>query len=63
LWFFKPTGSADYSISENGVLTYRAGTSVSRLSWFDRRGAEIGSVGEQKDYISPGFQRTDKAWR
>jgi Tol biopolymer transport system component len=53
LWFFKPTGSADYSVSENGVLTYRAGTSVSRLSWFDRRGAEIGSVGDPKDYASP----------
>ncbi len=53
LWYFKPTGTADYAVSDNGVLTYRAGTSVSRLVWFDRRGVEIGTVGERKDYEVP----------
>jgi len=53
LWFFKPTGTADYSVSENGVLTYRAGTNVSQLTWLDRRGSEIGSVGSPKNYWTP----------
>ncbi|MGH9334106.1 MAG: protein kinase domain-containing protein [Vicinamibacteria bacterium] len=53
LWFFRPTGSADFSLSDNGVLTYRAGAILSRLVFVDRRGVEIGSVGEPKNYIAP----------
>jgi Tol biopolymer transport system component len=53
LWYFKPIGSADFSVSETGVLAYRTGTNVSRLIWFDRRGVEIGSTSEPKDYQRP----------
>jgi eukaryotic-like serine/threonine-protein kinase len=53
LWFLRVTGSADYSLSNNGVLTYRRGAIASRLVWVDRRGEETGSVGEPKNYCSP----------
>ncbi len=53
LLYFWPTGAADFSVSENGVLAYRAGASITRLAWFDRRGAEVGSVGAPNDYQLP----------
>ena len=38
--------SAFFSASATGVLAYRAGYFVSRLSWLDRNGKEISNVGE-----------------
>ncbi len=38
--FFSPTGYADFSVSENGVLAYQTGTAgeLSQLVWLDRAG-------------------------
>ena len=38
--FFAPTGYADFSVSENGVLAYQTGTAgeLSQLVWLDRAG-------------------------
>ena len=61
LSYFNPTGDADFSVSENGVLAFKAGAIVSRLIWFDRKGVEQGSVGEAGTYgrlrLSPDGQR------
>jgi Tol biopolymer transport system component len=44
-------GKADFSISANGVLAYRAGTQANRqLAWFDREGRRLESVGQPNDY-------------
>jgi serine/threonine protein kinase len=44
-----PNGRAGFSVSTNGVLVYRAGTSTtgndSQLAWFDRSGKELRTVG------------------
>ena len=44
-----PNGRAGFSVSANGVLVYRAGTSTtdndSQLAWFDRSGKELRTVG------------------
>ncbi len=61
LWYFRPVGIADFSVSETGRLAYRAGTNVSRLVWFDRRGVEIGSIGEPKDYQRPRLSPNDQS--
>ena len=53
LRYFKPTGGADFSVSENGVLAFQAGAIVSRLVWFDRSGAELGTVGAAANYVFP----------
>jgi len=61
LSYFQPTGDADYSISENGVLAYQAGVTLSRLVWVNRDGAETGAVGAPGNYrwlrLSPDGQR------
>ncbi|MDA2927732.1 hypothetical protein MYX78_10980, partial [Acidobacteria bacterium AH-259-G07] len=55
--------AAFFSVSENGVLTYRSGTGLSRtqLVWFDREGKRLGPVGEPADYsnheLSPDGKR------
>jgi len=45
-------GSGLFSISANGVLVYRAGeTQNLRLTWFDRQGKVLDSVGESARYM------------
>jgi eukaryotic-like serine/threonine-protein kinase len=56
-------GYGDFSASSNGVLIYRKGdanTTGSRLTWFDRAGKEISSVGAANYYglsLSPDGTR------
>jgi Tol biopolymer transport system component len=61
LIYFKPTGDSDFSVSENGVLAFKSGAILSRLVWFDRSGAELGSVGNPSNYavlrFSPDGQK------
>jgi len=45
---------ADFSASENGVLAYRVDAELqSQLSWLDRTGKQIGTVGEPNYYRAP----------
>ena len=46
-----------FSASLTGVLAYRNGgaQSASQLTWFDRKGAELGKVGEVGEYFAPAF--------
>jgi Tol biopolymer transport system component len=45
-------GPVSYSASANGVLTYRTGTTrvQSSLLWFDRKGVQVGHVGDPDFY-------------
>jgi hypothetical protein len=45
-----------FSVSDNGLLAYQAGSAIpgsSRLLWFDAGGKQIGEVERQGDYLSP----------
>jgi hypothetical protein len=45
--------SANFSVSPSGILAYRAGKTLpwlSRLSWFDRQGKQLGNAGEPGAY-------------
>lgn len=53
--YFQPTGDADYSVSESGVLAYKAGLALSRLTWVNRDGAESEAVGAPGNYHVPRF--------
>ncbi len=54
---------AVFSASENGVLVYQTGEAEagSQLTWFDRRGAQVGVLGDRAAYmdfsISPDLER------
>ena len=45
VWFFRATGNAAFSVSENGSVVYQAGPNPTRLTWRDRSGRETGAVG------------------
>ncbi|MFZ0062453.1 MAG: protein kinase [Pyrinomonadaceae bacterium] len=51
----------DFSVSDNGVLAYQSGSNTSQLTWFDREGKKLGTVGESADYstvaLSPDGHR------
>ena len=36
----------DFSVSNGGVLAYQSGNPISQLTWFDREGKKLGTVGE-----------------
>jgi Tol biopolymer transport system component/predicted Ser/Thr protein kinase len=59
-----------FSVSQSGVLVYRSGAvpgAASQLTWFDRQGKALGTVGEAGDYehmvISPDGTRVVLARR
>ena len=47
LWYFKPTGMAQFAVSGAGVLAYHGATHVSDLIWFDRSGRAGATLGTQ----------------
>ncbi len=50
------SGVANFSVSDNGVLVYRAtGTLMSRLVWIDRSGRQLGEVGSPANYRAPAL--------
>ena len=48
-------GLAHFSVSANGVLAWRTGSPAEpmQLTWFDRRGRRIGTLGEPGVYVRP----------
>jgi eukaryotic-like serine/threonine-protein kinase len=44
LHYFRSTGMAAFSVSENGVLAWRSAARPARLVWVDRNGAEIETI-------------------
>ena len=42
---FFPTGAADFSVSNNGMLAYRRYMSRSQLAWVNRRGEVVSTIG------------------
>ena len=42
---FFPTGAADFSVSNNGLLAYRRYLSRSQLAWVTRRGEVVSTIG------------------
>ena len=54
-------GSADFSVSESGVLTYVSFTELAgRLEWFDRTGKSLGTIGSSNRYINHSLSRDDR---
>ncbi|HEX6650677.1 MAG TPA: protein kinase [Pyrinomonadaceae bacterium] len=51
----------DFSVSEDGVLAYQTGDPNSQLTWFDRSGKKLSTVGEPRNYatvvLSPDERR------
>ena len=43
--YFRSTGLAAFSVSDNGVLAWRSGLRPSRLAWLDRTGSQLKEIG------------------
>jgi Tol biopolymer transport system component len=50
--YFLSTGAASFAASRTGTLVYQSQEDVSRLTWLDRTGRELGSVGPPGNYLS-----------
>jgi serine/threonine-protein kinase len=62
VYFFGPSGAADFSVSESGTLAYLNYVSRSQLVWVDRTGRQLGTIGPsninvQYARLSPDGQR------
>ena len=62
VYFFVPTGAADFSVSNTGALAYQSYVSRSQLAWVDRTGNQLATVGPAKinlksARLSPDGQR------
>src|SRR5689334_17977287 len=54
----KSSPFAQFSVSENGVLAWKvkaADPDKTQLTWFDRSGNRLGTVGESAMYSGPSF--------
>ena len=60
--YFPQTHSALFSVSENGVLLYQAGSAsgTAQLVWFDRSGKETGTLGGPGDQANPSISPDGK---
>jgi dipeptidyl aminopeptidase/acylaminoacyl peptidase len=60
-------GNASFSASENGVLIFRRGQGGrGQLTWFDRDGKPLGTVGEAEGIFTPRIspdQKTVAFWK
>ena len=64
-------GAAPFSIADDGMLVYRAGFAATQLTWFDRGGRPLSTVGPRGAYINPSlspdgqrlaFARAAQSW-
>ena len=56
-------GRAHFSVSANGVLAWRPGpaTEMRQLTWFDRAGRKLGTLGEPGHYASQALSPDEKS--
>jgi Tol biopolymer transport system component len=52
-YYFRSTGLADFTLSTTGTLMFRTPPPPSRLVWLDRKGTEVGRLGEEALYGEP----------
>ena len=51
---------ADFSVSDTGILVYRTRRSTDRLTWFDRSGNRLRSLGEPGVHVSISLSPNEK---
>jgi len=54
IYSFFPTGAADFSVSNNGMLAYRRYMSRSQLAWVNRRGEVVRRIGPDNVNLKQG---------
>jgi Tol biopolymer transport system component len=53
VYYFARNAAAAFSVSDNGVLVYMTGGPNNQLTWFDRVGKQLGTVGSPGGIDSP----------
>ena len=51
---FAPTGAADFSVSDRGTIAYQTSISRTHLSWVDRTGRELSTIGPANTNVKCG---------
>jgi dipeptidyl aminopeptidase/acylaminoacyl peptidase len=62
VYWFAPTGAADFSVSDRGSLAYMDYDARSQLAWVDRRGRRLAVVGPERTNVKSGRLSPDGRW-
>jgi len=54
VYSFLPTGAADFSVSDRGVIAHQNYASRSQLAWVNREGRQVGSIGPANVNVESG---------
>jgi Tol biopolymer transport system component len=60
LWYFQPTGMAQFAASDNGVVAYHGDVSLSELVWLDRTGRQLATLGGAGSFSDVKISRDGK---
>lgn len=60
VYSFRPTGAADFSISDRGVLAYQKTAPRSQLEWVDRAGQSLAAFGPGPTSVKAGYISPDR---
>jgi eukaryotic-like serine/threonine-protein kinase len=52
VFWFEPSGTAQFSISQTGLLVYRRWENRAQLTWVDRKGHALGLIGKPQAFLS-----------
>jgi eukaryotic-like serine/threonine-protein kinase len=55
--YFLSSGQASFAVSPSGTLAYQSHEDVSRLTWIDRAGRSLGTIGPPGNYLSVAVAR------
>jgi DNA-binding winged helix-turn-helix (wHTH) protein len=59
VYSFRPTGGADFSVSNSGTLAFQSFASRSQLVWVDRQGRQVGSASPANANLESGRLSAD----
>ncbi|HSC28708.1 MAG TPA: protein kinase [Vicinamibacterales bacterium] len=62
LHYFRNTGLAGFTVSQNGLLAWRTARRQTRLAWLDRAGLEVGSLGTMASHAGGRFSPDGKRY-
>jgi len=55
--YFLSSGQASFAVSPSGTLAYQSHEDVSRLTWIDRAGRPLGTIGPPGNYLTVAIAR------
>lgn len=62
IYSFFPSGAADFSVGDKGVIAYQSYVGRSQLAWVNREGRQVRTIGPAKINVKSGRLSPDGRW-